>query len=82
MTVAPGSPLHVTEYSDQLLKERNPTTNYDIQKDSIRVIGEALESDHDVAICLKEYAFNKGLDINVLSYLTGIALCDEVMKAH
>jgi hypothetical protein len=100
MTVAPGSPLHVTEFGDKLLKEsgfydilaenhkelvemvkaKKPTTNYDIQKDSTEVIREMLDSDHEMAICLKKYAFNSGLDLNVLVPPAGIALRDEVMK--
>ena len=100
MTVAPGSPLEVTEYGDDLLKEsgfyevlkdnatelvqmvkdRKPTTNYDIQKDSIQVIEEVLESDHDMTLPLKEYAFSKGVDLGVIALPAGIALRDEVMK--
>lgn len=102
MTVAPGSPLHVTEYGDDLLKEsgfydvleenrtelvqmvkdRKPATNYDIQKDSIQVIEEILESDHDMALPLKEYAYSKGVDLSVIALPAGIALRDEVMKYH
>lgn len=100
MTVAPGSPLHVTEYGDDLLKEsgfydvlkdnnaelvkmvkdKKPTTNYDIQKTSIEVIEEVLESDHDMTLSLKEYAFCKGVDLGVLALPAGIALRDEAMK--
>ena len=100
VTVAPGSPLHVTEYGDKLLREsgfynvlkdnhlelvnmvkdKNPTTNYDIQKDSIEVVEEMLEGDHTMAVCLKEYAFNNGIDLKMLSLPAGIALRDEVMK--
>jgi len=100
MTVAPGSPLHVTEYGDDLLKEsgfydvlkdnrgelvqlvkdKKPTTNYDIQKDSIEVIEDILASDHDMTVTLKEYAFSKGVDLTVLALPAGIALRDEVMK--
>lgn len=102
MTVAPGSPLHVTEYGDDLLKEsgfydvlknnrsdliqmvedRKPATNYDIQKDSIEVIEEVLESDHDMALPLKEYAYGKGVDLSIIALPAGIALRDEVMKQH
>jgi hypothetical protein len=100
MTVAPGSPLHVTEFGDDLLKEsgfyevlkdhgkeliqmvkdRKPATNYDIQKDSIEVIEEVLGSDHDMALPLKEYAYSKGIDLSVITLPAGIALRDEVMK--
>jgi hypothetical protein len=100
MTVAPGSPLHVTEYGDDLLKEsgfyeilkdhgkeliqmvkdRKPATNYDIQKDSIDVIEEILGSDHDMTLPLKEYAYSKGVDLSVIALPAGIALRDEVMK--
>lgn len=100
MTVAPGSPLHITEFGDNLLKEsgfyqvlkdnrnelvqmvksRDPATNYDIQKDSVEVIKEVLESDHDMVLPLKEYAFSKGIDLGILAPPAGIALRDEVMK--
>ena len=100
MTVAPGSPLHVTEYGDSLLeesgfyevlknnhtelvqmvKDQKPATNYDIQKTSIEVIEEILESDHDMVLPLKEYAYGKGVDLSIIALPAGIALRDEVMK--
>lgn len=100
LTVAPGSPLHVTEYGNKLLKEsgfyevldhyrdelvslvkeHNPKTNYDIQQRSIEVIEEVLESDDEMAVSLKEYAYNSGVNLDILSFPAGIALRDEVMK--
>ena len=100
LTVAPGSPLHVTEYGNKLLKEsgfydvlnqyrtelidlvkgRHPKTNYDIQQQSIEVIEEMLESDDEMAVGLKEYAYNSGVNLDILSFPAGIALRDEVMK--
>lgn len=100
LTVAPGSPLHVTEYGNKLLKEsgfydvlnqyrtelidlvkgRHPKTNYDIQQQSIEVIEEMLESDDEMAVSLKEYAYNSGVNLDILSFPAGIALRDEVMK--
>lgn len=100
LTVAPGSPLHITEYGDKLLresgfydvlkknheelvelvKERKPTTNYDIQQYSLDVIQELLQSDDEMSVCLKDYAFNNGMKLSILAAPAGIALRDEVMK--
>jgi len=100
LTVAPGSPLHVTDYGDKLLKEsgfyellknhhdslvqlvkdKAPKSNYDIQQAAFEVVESLLESDDEMALKLKEYAFNDGLDLQVLAKPGGIALRDEVMK--
>ena len=100
LTVAPGSPLHVTEYGNKLLdesgfydvlrqyrselvnlvKERQPKTNYDIQQRSIEVVEEVIESDDEMAVSLKEYAYNSGVNLDIITYPAGIALRDEVMK--
>ena len=100
LTVAPGSPLHVTEYGDTLLRESgfydvlqanrehlvrlvkdsNPKTNYDIQQNSIEIIKGLFESDDEMALPLKEYAFNTGTTLEVLVQPAGITLRDEVMK--
>lgn len=100
LTVAPGSPLHVTEYGEsllqesgfytvlkknhahlvQLVKDQVPKTNYDIQQDAIETVKALLQSDDEMALCLKEYAFNTGLDLSILAQPAGIALRDEVMK--
>ena len=100
LTVAPGSPLHVTEYGDKLLRESGfyevlkknhghlvtlvkdlkPKTNYDIQQDATEVVKSLLESDDEMALCLKEYAFNNWIDLSVLVAPAGIVLRDEVMK--
>jgi hypothetical protein len=100
LTVAPGSPLHVTEYGDKLLREsgfyevlkenqaelvklvkdRKPGTNYDIQRYATEVIQDLLDSNDEMSICLKDYAFNNGLKLSILAAPAGIALRDEVMK--
>ncbi len=100
LTVAPGSPLKVTEYGDRLLREsgfykllqanrqqlvnlvkdRHPKSNYDIQQEAAEVMQDLLESDDEMALGPKEYAFNNGLDIKILATPAGIALRDEVMK--
>jgi len=100
LTVAPGSPLHVTEFGDKLLresgfydvlqtnrehliglvKEKAPKTNYDIQQDATEIVQDLLESDDEMALKLKEYAFNNGYDLSILVAPAGIALRDEVMK--
>lgn len=100
LTVAPGSPLHVTEFGDKLLresgfydvlqanrdhlvglvKEKTPKTNYDIQQDATEIVQDLLESDDEMALKLKEYAFNNGYDLGILAAPAGIALRDEVMK--
>lgn len=100
LTVAPGSPLELTEYGTKLINEsgfkelmkvcrdrlvkrvrdKNPTTNYDIQEDSIDVIKELLESNDETLKPLKDYAFNNGLSVEILAPPAGIVLRDEVMK--
>lgn len=100
LTVAPGSPLHVTEYGDKLLRESGfydvlaknrghlvrlvkdtqPKTNYDIQQNAVDTIKSLLESDDEMALTLKEYAYNTGTTLDILVFPAGIALRDEVMK--
>ncbi len=63
-----------------LVKERHPKSNYDIQQEATEIIQDLLESDDEMALGPKEYAFNNGLDIKVLATPAGIALRDEVMK--
>jgi hypothetical protein len=100
LTVAPGSPLKLTEYGQKLVddsgfekiladcremlvqkvKDTHPTTNYDIQQNSIDVIRDLLDSDDDKLKPLKSYAFNNGLSVDILIPPAGIVLRDEVMK--
>lgn len=100
LTVAPGSPLTLTEYGKKLIddsgferilaecrdelvkkvKDTKPSTNYDIQQNSIDVIKKLLDSDDEKLKPLKSYAFNNGLSVDILIPPAGIVLRDEVMK--
>jgi len=100
LTVAPGSPLKVTDFGAKLLKDagfykvlknnhktlvelvkiKNPRTNYDIQQSSIEVIADLLEGGSALVVCLKEHAFNHGMNVDIFLDPAGIALRDEVMK--
>lgn len=100
LTVAPGSPLQVTEYGDKLMKEsgfydilkshsemlvgavvkKKPKTNYDIQESSIEVIKDLLGKSEPVLVQLKKYAFDNGLEVDMLIPPAGVTLRDEVMK--
>lgn len=100
LTVAPGSPLKVTEFGDHLLRDagfykvlkanhktliemvkiKNPRTNYDIQQSSIEVIADLIEGGSPLVVCLKDHAFNHGMSVDIFLDPAGIALRDEVMK--
>src|SRR2546428_1479821 len=62
------------------VRAKNPKTNYDIQKYSTTVIRELLDSDDQVAVDLKNYAFNNGMPLEIFIPPAGIVLRDEVMK--
>ncbi len=63
-----------------LVKNRNPQTNYDIQENSMAVLKELAKSNNKLVAPLKNYAFNKGLNLEILLNSAGIVLRDEVIK--
>ncbi len=63
-----------------LVKGRNPQTNYDIQEYSTQVMKELVRSNNPIVKPLKEYAFQKGLMLDIILDSAGIVLRDEVMK--
>lgn len=63
-----------------LVKSKNPSTNYDIQELSRKVLKELTDSNNALVLSLKNYAYNKGLPLEILVNTAGIVLRDEVMK--
>lgn len=63
-----------------LVKSKNPSTNYDIQELSRKVLKELTDSNNTLILPLKNYAYNKGLPLEILINTAGIVLRDEVMK--
>lgn len=63
-----------------LVKSKNPQTNYDIQECSMKILKELAGANNSLLIPLKNYAFNKGLPLEILLNSAGILLRDEVMK--
>lgn len=100
LAYAPGSPIKLTEYGENLMKEsnfydtlgkdkkgfvdlviaKNPQSNYDIQEFSRKVLKELSDSNSPLISSLKNYAYNKGLPLEILLNSAGIVLRDEVMK--
>ena len=64
-----------------LVKEKNPSTNYDIQELSRKVLKELTDTNNTLILPLKNYAYNKGLPLEILVNTAGIVLRDEVMKS-
>lgn len=63
-----------------LVKSKNPQTNYDIQEFSMSVLKELAMANNVLAIPLKNYAFSKGLPLDIILNSAGIVIRDEVMK--
>lgn len=63
-----------------LVKSKNPQTNYDIQEFSVSVLKDLVNSNNPIIISLKNYSFNKGLLLEIIINSAGIVLRDEVMK--
>ncbi len=63
-----------------LVKSKDPSTNYDIQEFSRRVLKELTDSNNTFILPLKNYTYNKGLPLEILVNTAGIVLRDEVMK--
>lgn len=63
-----------------MVKGKNPQNNYDIQEFSMKTMAELAEKNNPVAVPLKEYAYEKGLPLELILNSAGIVLRDEVMK--
>ena len=63
-----------------LVKAKNPQTNYDIQECSMAILKELAHKNNELVIPLKNYSFNKGLSLEIILNSAGIVLRDEVMK--
>ncbi|MEK7621653.1 MAG: hypothetical protein AAB415_00575 [Patescibacteria group bacterium] len=63
-----------------LVKSKNPQTNYDIQEYSMTVLKELANSNNPLVVPLKNHAFNKGLPLEMILNSAGLVLRDEVMK--
>lgn len=68
------------KYLIGLVKAKNPQTNYDIQETAMKVMQELAENNDPIAVPLKNYAYNKGLVLDLLVKSAGLVLRDEVMK--
>jgi hypothetical protein len=62
------------------VKGLHPKTNYDIQESAFTVIKDLLEKSDEKLIPLKNYAFNNGMEVDILIPPAAITLRDEVMK--
>jgi len=69
-----------TKFFVDLVRGKNPQTNYDIQEYSKSVINELVNANNPLTISLKNYAYNKGLPLEIIVNSAGILLRDEVMK--
>ena len=63
-----------------LVKRKNPKTNYDIQQYSMDTMAELVEINDSIVIPLKEYAYKEGLTLEIILNSAGIVLRDEIMK--
>lgn len=69
-----------TDFFVDLVRGKNPQTNYDIQEYSTIVVKELISANNPLVISLKNYAYNKGLPLDIIINSAGIVLRDEVMK--
>lgn len=63
-----------------LIKGRNPKTNYDIQEFSFAVLKELAVNNNQIIFPLKNYAYQKGLVLDIVLQAAGIVLRDTVMQ--
>lgn len=63
-----------------LVKSKNPQTNYDIQELSTVVLKELINANNSLVVPLKNYSYNKGLPLEIIINSAGIVLRDEVIK--
>ncbi len=68
------------DYLIKFVRAKNPQTNYDIQEFSMAVMKELANNNDTIAVPLKNYAYNKGLTLDLILNSAGIVLRDEVMK--
>jgi len=63
-----------------LVKNKSPKSNYDIQEFSYQILKELATQNHPVSIPLKNYVFQKGLVLEIILQAAGIVLRDMVMQ--
>lgn len=63
-----------------LVKAKNPKTDYDIQEFSIQILKELANASNPIVFPLKNYAFQKGLVLDIILQAAGIVLRDIVMQ--
>ena len=68
------------EYLIKLVITKQPKTNYDIQQFSMDTMAELVELNDPAVIPLKNYAYKKGLNLEIILNSAGIVLRDEIMK--
>ena len=68
------------KFFTDLVRAKNPQTNYDIQEYSTVVVRELVSANNPFVTQLKNYSYNKGLPLDILINSAGIVLRDEVMK--
>ncbi|HEY6737052.1 MAG TPA: hypothetical protein VI322_05035 [Candidatus Saccharimonadia bacterium] len=62
------------------VKSRGPKTNYDIQEAAFATIRELIEKSDPLLTPIKSYAFNNGLELDLMVPPAAVTLRDEVMK--
>lgn len=63
-----------------LVKGKNPNTNYDIQEYSLQVLKDIIASNNEIFYPLKNYAYQKGLLLDIILQAAAIVLRDAVME--
>lgn len=63
-----------------LVRAKNPKTNYDIQESSLQTLKDLAVSNNPILDPLKNYAFQKGLVLDVILQAAAIVLRDIVMQ--
>lgn len=63
-----------------LVKTKNPKTNYDIQEYSLQVLKELAADNNPILFPLKNYAYEKGLVLDIILQAAAIVLRDAVME--
>lgn len=63
-----------------LVKGKNPKTNYDIQEFSLFVLKDLAASNNPIIFPLKNHAYQKGLVLDIILQAAAIILRDAVMQ--
>lgn len=63
-----------------LVSGKNPRTNYDIQEFSLQALKELTTSNNPIIFPLKNYAYQKGLVLDIILQAAAIVLRDTVMQ--